>query len=352
MPDYRKDNPYQQLLADGLANLGVEVNFSQGYRRGLPLWRAWRTRPGRQVLHLHWLSPYLRGNGIVARIAYSLRMLIDVGLIRASGGSVVWTIHNRISHESRWPRLERWLQRRLARAVDGIVVHSHAALAELRRDMPLPADKTRVIPHGHYRTVYGPPIDPQSARAALRIPNAGRFYLCFGMLRPYKGIERLIEDWQKAVSRGSGDTLMIAGKSLDENFAARLRMLAAGCDSVRIHNGFVPDSDVPIYFSAADLVVLPFSRILTSGSLLLAMSYGKPVIAPRFAGIAETMGDADDLLYDPEDPKGLERSIGRSTFLPLRALQEKTRQVCDRLDWAAVAELTLDAYRAAVNSRN
>jgi glycosyltransferase involved in cell wall biosynthesis len=351
MPDYRRDNPYQQLLAGELAKQGVEVIFPQGYKRVLPLWRAWRQHPGASVLHLHWLSPYLRGNNPLTQSLYALRTLIDVTLIRASGGSVVWTIHNRVSHESRWPGLEKRLQRSLAKRVDRIIVHSHAGLEELRVDLPLPEGKTSVIPHGHYRTVYGPPVEARMARKSLGLPDSGRVYLYFGMLRPYKGIECLIEDW-KRVEAGSGNTLVIVGKSLNEEFLARLKTLAAGCESIQLREGFVPDSDVPRHFSAADLVVLPFTRILTSGSLLLAMSYGKPVIAPRFASIAETMGAAADLLYDPEEPQGLQRSLEQSTTLLLRPLQQKTARACDRLDWAPIAELTRNAYRGAENSRN
>ena len=253
---------------------------------------------------------------------YALRILLDVALIRATGASVVWTIHNRVSHESRWPGLEKWLQRSLAKRIDRVIIHSHASLEELHADLHLPDGKTSVIPHGHYRTVYGPPIDSAAARAALGLPESGRVFLYFGMLRPYKGVERLIEAWQ-TTETGSGNTLVIAGKSLERRVSLSLEDSRSRCESIQLRAGFVPNSDVPLYFSAADLVILPFASILTSGSLLLAMSYGKPVIAPGFAAIAETMGEAGDLLYDPDDAQGLQRSLERSTTLPLRPLQQR-----------------------------
>jgi glycosyltransferase involved in cell wall biosynthesis len=172
------------------------------------------------------------------------------------------------------------------------------------------------------------------------------------MLRPYKGIERLIEEWRNVASLHPGDTLVIAGKSQDAGYLARLTALAADSHGIQIREGFVPDSEVPVYFSAADLVVLPFSATLTSGSLLLAMSYGKPVIAPRFETIAETLGAAGDLLYDPEDPRGLRNSLEQSTSSHLGNLGRRTEQECDRLDWGAIAELTLRAYREALTNRS
>ncbi len=349
MPDYRADNPYQRLLAEGLEARGVAVHFPAGYRRGAPLWRAWRAAPRAKVLHLHWINPYLRGNNAVTQVAYCLRLLADVALLRSSGVAVVWTIHNHVSHESRWPRLERWVQRRLARQVDRFIVHARASLASLA-DLSLRAERVSIIPHGHYRGVYGPAVHSGAAREALGLPASGKIYLCFGMLRPYKGVEKLIAEWL-SIARPAGDVLVIAGKPLDGAFLTRLTELASGDASIRIHGRFIPDKEVHLYFSAADLVVLPFSAILTSGSLLLAMSYGKPLIAPRFGSIVEMLGDADDLLYDQENPAGLRASLERSAALPLDSLRAKTERRCDGLDWGRLSEMTLGAYEQALEGR-
>ncbi len=350
MPDYRPDNPYQRLLSEALAARGAEVLFPVGYRRGLPLWRAWRSTPGVRVLHLHWLNPYLRGRNAVSQTAYCVRFLADVALVRWSGVGVVWTIHNRISHESRWPRLERWIQRRLARQADRLIVHARSNLDELSGDLGLPPGRTTVIPHGHYRRAYAPGIDSAAARGALGLPVDGRMYLSFGMLRPYKGIEKLIEAWL-STPHPEGDILVIAGKPLDDAYLQRLLDLVGASAAIKILPGFVPHSQVHLYFSAADVVVLPFNAILTSGSLLLAMSYGKPVIAPGFGAIAEMLGEAGDLLYAPRDPHGLRGALERSHTLDLAPLRAKTEKMCDGLDWGRLAEMTLGVYEQALKGR-
>ena len=350
MPDYRADNPYQRLLAEALEAQGAEIHFPVGYRRGLPLWRAWRTVPGTRVLHLHWINPYLRGSNAMSQAVYCLRFLADVALLRWSGVSVIWTIHNRVSHESKWPRLERWVQRRLARQADRFIVHARASLEELRGDLSLRPERTSVIPHGHYRDAYGPRVDSAASRKALGLPATGRIYLCFGMLRPYKGIEKLIGEWLSTTNHAE-DTLVIAGRALDNNFLARLVEMATGATTIRLVPGFVPDDQVPHYFGAADVVVMPFNSVLTSGSLLLAMSYGKPIIAPRFGAIGEMVGDADDLLYDPEDLNGLRVSLARSTTLSLIPLRAKTERMCNALGWDRLAGMTLNAYEQMLRDR-
>ena len=72
MPDYRRDNPYQELLARGLEENGCQAVFPKGYRRGLPIVRAVRDEPGTRILHLHWTGPYVRGG---CRIEYAGRLV-------------------------------------------------------------------------------------------------------------------------------------------------------------------------------------------------------------------------------------------------------------------------------------
>jgi glycosyltransferase involved in cell wall biosynthesis len=172
------------------------------------------------------------------------------------------------------------------------------------------------------------------------------------MLRPYKGIERLIHAWHQTASPRTHDTLVIAGQPLRPEFSAHLTDEARKCDSIQIRSDFVPPERIPLFFSAADVVVLPFDKVLTSGSLLLAMSYGKPIIAPRLGAITETVGDADDLLYDPFDRDGLRTSLERGSGWPLHALGSKTQRACESLGWNGIAESTCRAYLEAGNSSN
>ncbi|QZZ20416.1 glycosyltransferase [Leptothermofonsia sichuanensis E412] len=346
MPDYRMDNPYQTLLANALQAEGVAVYFPQGYRRVLPIWRAVRQQPvAIAVLHLHWVNPYLKGSDWLTRLVYSIKFLLDVLMVRLSGVRVVWTVHNRIAHETHFPRLERWTQQMLAHLVDRLIVHHQSALNELVQSYRLDQFRVEVIPHGHYREAYGAAINALEARRLLNLPLTGRLYLHLGMLRPYKGIEHLLQVWQEQKSILEGNTLVIAGKPLDAGYGEKLERLAALAGAI-LHSGFIEGDRIPLYFSAADVVVLPFKAILTSGSLILAMSYGKPVIAPRTDTIVETLGAADWLLYDPQDEQGLLYALKDSTQVDLDGLSRLMMQECDRLDWRYIAKETQQTYRA------
>ncbi|NJL19686.1 MAG: glycosyltransferase [Leptolyngbyaceae cyanobacterium SM1_3_5] len=344
MPDYRVENPYQTLLADALQQQ-VSVYFPTGYRRIFPIFRAIKDCAFPiQALHLHWINPYNKGGNWLKRSIYSLKFLTDILITRLSGVKVVWTIHNRLSHEAQFSGLELWTIRQLVKLVDRIIVHHQAARSELAKLYQFNPDKATVVPHGHYRTIYEEAIDRAEAKAILGLPPTGKIYLNLGMLRPYKGIERLLEVWRDHPEITANHTLLIAGKPLDDAYEQQLVKQVAATKGAVLHPGFVKDNSIPVYFSAADVVILPFENILTSGSLVLAMSYSKPIIAPRLGSIPETIGTADWLLYEADEEQGLLRAIEKSTEVNLNELERLTGEMGDRLSWDSIAHKTAQLY--------
>jgi beta-1,4-mannosyltransferase len=350
MPDYRVDNPYQTLLAQSLESNGVQVHFPWGYRRVFPIFRAVKTSPKSfDVLHLHWISPYTKGDRWLVKFVYSVKFLIDVLITRWLGVRVVWTVHNRISHDSKFPGLDLWTRRILAWLVDRIILHNHSTLDAIAQEYRFDIAKAAVIPIGHYRNVYRPLIDEKLARNQLGLPLTGRIYLHQGMLRPYKGIEQLLKVWAENADILEGDILLIAGKPLNELYGKQLTQLATGIKGVIIHPDFVEDEKMHLFFSAATVVVLPFTNILTSSSIVVAMSYSKPIIAPKLGGIQETLGAANSLLYEPNDEQGLLQALKKSIYVNLEELTKLVTQACDRLDWNKIGLETSKLYQATLS---
>ncbi len=348
MPDCRANNPYQTLLAEALTEEGATVEFSQDYRRVFPFWRALRQSQNQfEIFHLHWTHPYLKGKVYWIKLIYSIKFLIDIWLVKLSGAQVVWTVHNLTSHEAKFPKLECWVHRQLARECSGIIVHHQNAKADVIKQYQTNSEKISVIPHGHYRTTYGPPIDKIAARQQLGLPLNRKLYLTFGMLRPYKGIETLLATWQQGKFYDQQGTLLIAGMSKNKPYLRAISDQASQVDQTILHSKYIEDADIPIYFSAADIVVLPFKQVSTSGSLLLAMSYGKPVIAPRIGGLSETLDEAGELLYNPSIEQGLLHAMKDSLVADLSGLRQRVEQVCDRMGWQAIAQKTYQLYQSS-----
>ncbi|NET08848.1 MAG: glycosyltransferase [Symploca sp. SIO2B6] len=346
MPDYRVDNPYQSLLAHSLNLIGTNVEFPQGYRRIFPIWRAIKQSDKKiHALHLHWINPYTKGHQLWIKLIYSIKFLIDIILVKLSGTQITWTVHNLISHEVQFPKLEYYIQAFLLRLVDHLIVHDENAKSALVQLYKLNLDRVSVVPHGHYRDVYGQSTDKISARKKLDLPLHDLIYLNFGMLRPYKGIESLLVAWKEYSSLEQA-TLIIAGKPNTSSYEKNLKNTISNSEKVVLHAQYIEDEDVATYFSAADIVVLPFTNILTSGSLLLAMSFNKPVITPKMNGIPEILGPADTLLYDPQDDEGLKNILYKSTQINIEKLSHLTMEQCQLFSWDAIAQKTQEIYNS------
>lgn len=345
LPDYRSDNPYQELLAVALKAKKTDVHFPWGYRRILPIFRmATENHRTYKILHLHWISPYLKGTNLIVKSIYNLKFLLDVFLTRLAGLKIVWTVHNKISHDATYPGLEKLTRYLLCKIADRIILHNYSVVHEISHDYGLHPSKIKVIPHGHFRDAYPIPIDQIEAREELGLPTSGIIYLNQGMIRPYKGVEKLIQLWTNNPDLLREHTLLIAGQPWDETYRIKLQDMAKGYKNLHLKLEFIKNEKMAVLFSAANVIVLPLKQSLTSGSLLTAMSFGKPVIAPKLGGIPETLGKADALLYDPNDPEGLAKALHKSTEIDLEHLGQLTAQECDRLDWQEIAQKTKLAY--------
>jgi len=116
-------------------------------------------------------------------------------------------------------------------------------------------------------------------------------------------------------------------------------------DRIRAFLQFVPAKDVQLYMNAADVVVLPFKDILTSGSALLAMSFGKAVIAPRLGCIPESLDSRGVFLYDHNEEEGLLKAIQQATLANLAAMGKYNYGRAKHLGWNVIGQKTCALYQ-------
>ncbi|MGB2711720.1 MAG: glycosyltransferase family 4 protein, partial [Conexibacter sp.] len=199
---------------------------------------------------------------------------LDVHLLPRSV-PLVLTAHDVLPREPR--RGQMSAQRRLYERADAVVVHSEHGAARLRDELGIDRDKVHVIPHGAFAHLAEQP-DPRPLPpelAAVEKPVV----LCFGLIRPYKGIDVLLEGW-----RGIEDAeLWVVG--LPKLDLAPLR--AAAPPGVRFVSRFVADEQIPAFFRRADLVVLPYREIDQSGVLFTALAFGAPLLLTAVGGFPE-----------------------------------------------------------------
>jgi glycosyltransferase involved in cell wall biosynthesis len=304
------------------------------------------------LLQLDWPHDWYQGRSFWTRQVK--RWMYRDGLRRLRRVRVVWTAHNLQAHDAADMADEHCMIQGLIDVCNGIIVLSNAAAALLQQAYRVESStRVQVIHHGHYIDCYPNTISREAARERLVLQDRSRVVLSLGRLQPYKGLEDLIEAFS-AVGF-PGDALILAGPVINSQYARHLRELAAARHKpelrVDIRPEHIPDDELQVYFNACDLVVLPFRNILSSGSLLLAMSFGCPVVAPRLGSIPEVACPEGWFGYDPANLRGLAGAL--SEALTDSASIDLRRQIraftAARYDWDAVGTRAVQLYRAILD---
>jgi glycosyltransferase involved in cell wall biosynthesis len=294
-PDYSQGNPYQRLLY-----AGADAEFVAGdIDAALQALASGTVRPADLVFHLHWLNALFRNT----KTEDAARTLADAFVIklerlRAAGARLIWTIHNSLSHDTPFPHIEVDLSARIAQLADVIHLHSAGSAEEVARHFAVPRDKVRVARHGHYIGAYPDFIDRDQARAALGIGAEDDVILFTGLVRPYKGVENLVSAFRNILAERPRARLLIAGQQWFDPLESP-GLTAAERARILTTNRFVENGELQLFFRAADIAAYPYQNILTSGSVLLALSFGVPVVVPRVAMTADVLEGAEaGALYD------------------------------------------------------
>ncbi len=297
---------YNDCFYAALEKQGVEVVegvFSGGWLRDHLKKGDW--------LHFHWPSFEYNVRGGAARQAlWFLRFAALLLYARSAGARILWTAHNLLPHDrSRRPLLDILGRHLLIALAKKILVHGPGAAAELAAAFPATAGKTVQIPHGHWIGYYRDEVDRAAARRQLGLPEAGRVYLFIGLCKPYKNLHELVRVFRAGTLEGH---LLVAGKFASPDYRRRIDEIAAGDARIRIDEGFIPDDSIQHYLRACDYVVVPYREILTSGTAMLALTFGRPVISIRQGFLRDVVAPEAGILFDPQDAEGLPKALGEA----------------------------------------
>ena len=238
------------------------------------------------VLHIHWPEQMFWGARGVARLIYrTFGTLRALARLQRSGVKLVWMVHNLQPHDRSGARGPLWfvLSRRLAAMVDGFMTLSPATVPVVRAAFPALAGKPYAQAwHPAYEVAHGP---------AARESRPATAYAFLGQVRPYKGVAELIRVF--SADPNPARSLVIGGEAAPPEFKALVESLAAADPRITLRLERLGDDEMAERAAAADVIVLPFRDYLHSGSMIYALSTGKPVITPAtpFAdGLAAVVG--------------------------------------------------------------
>lgn len=294
-------NPYWALLRRGLEAEGVLFGDETADSFTLRTLRGERSRP--RLFHFHYIQQFYAYEGRWARLRWVLRFGRNLALARAWGHRLIFTLHNLTPTyplEPAW--VDRLGHRLMIAAAHRVIVHCERARALLAETYGR-RRAVDVVAHPNFIGVYPDTMSRAAARASFGFGEDEIVLAFVGGLRPNKGLDGLLRAFRQTSEPRL--RLLIAGApGQSTSLVDDLR--AATADDPRIHlrPERVPDDEMQRYMRAADAVVLPFARILTSSTVMLALSFSRPVITPRLGCLAELPDDVA-LTYAPDDDSAL-----------------------------------------------
>jgi glycosyltransferase involved in cell wall biosynthesis len=350
--------PYDRSLAAALVRQGTEVELltshflygpvptAEGYRVQESFYRRSAARglaaPGRRAFKLAEHVPDMlrfrrRADADVLHYQWLTLPALDAGLLPPRRPRLM-TAHYILP--PRPSRRQVMTARRVFDRMDAVIAHSEHGAARLREEVGLDPDCVRVVHHGAFD--YLTRLPEEKPLPAELEGAEGPVVLFFGLLRPYKGLDTLLEAFRQL----EGAELWIVGNPRMD--LAPLRNLARQVPGrVRFLTRFVDDAEIPAIFRRADLVVLPYHDAEHSGVLYTALAFGKPLLLSAVGGFPEVAAQGAARLVSPGDPDTLAATLAellRDEAARMELARASERAAAGAYSWDEAARQTLDLY--------
>ena len=339
------DNQYLDRLTSALMTVGITPLPLRLEPR--PVLRAFVQ--GMRTVHVHWpeylVVPRTSSRSGSARNAVQLlRIALALVLCKLLRVKIVWTVHNLGPHEidASWAAFRAY--ELVSRTADEFVLHSHAAARRAQLRFPRARGRVTVAPHGHYLGVHPPARATRSeVRARYGIPSGAFLLLAFGQVRPYK---RLVELSRMLLAAGPGEVhLLIAGAVLDNELSEELERISEASESVHLDLRRIPADQVSALYGASDAAVINYKELFSSGSLLLALSQGLPVISAHSEAVSEVADWPAISTY--ADLAGLLQAVERLAGTDVEARRSVALAAANAASWERAASTLREVYATA-----
>jgi glycosyltransferase involved in cell wall biosynthesis len=356
--------PYDHALCAALARAGLQVTLAttpfdlaevpaaEGYAVDARFYPRRLGEPGSPLRRVARLAQHVPGMGYeraqpadVSHYQWLPVPQVDAFLL-PKRRPVVLTAHDVLPREAQ-PGQRSGLIRAYHRA-DAVVVHSEHGARRLREEVGLDPARIHVIPHGAFDHLADPARTPPAALPAelAEVDPRRPVVLCFGLVRPYKGVDVLLDAWRQV----DGAELWIVGRPQVDLAALRR---AAG-PTVRFVPRFVTDGEAAAVFARADAVVLPYREIDQSGVLFTALAFGRPLVLTEVGGFPELAPTGAARLVPPGDADALAAALADVVADPAERARmgaAAARAAATTYAWTTVADAHRRLYESLIAVR-
>jgi glycosyltransferase involved in cell wall biosynthesis len=238
------------------------------------------------MVHVHWPELFANGKTMLHVFKKSIWFLRALRHQKKKGASIIWTCHDVVSHKQQFPVLEKMLMKRFISMLDGVIAPLETSYQYACTYFPTLKELPHtIIPTGHYINIYQNNLTKTGARKNLGIAPGKKVIGFVGNISPYKGVYELLEAFTQLDDKNT--LLLLSGKPANRKIEEVIHKASVGNEQIKTFYGNIPNDEMQLYFKASDLIVLPFRKINNSGSLYMALGFGKHVLVPDFPQMLE-----------------------------------------------------------------
>jgi len=328
---HSSNNPYTRLFGDALENKGCRV---YDFR----MRNLFKPRKG-DIVHIHWLPDfYVSRNPVLLRFK-SFLIFCYFFLFRILGIGTVWSVNNLFPHENLGEEREKIARKIISKGFSRLFVFGPESKNRVSSLFKVAAGKINIVPHGTYSGAYSREVLYDLHRKYGFDPDTPLF-VYFGLMRPYKGVEQLVEAF---TTIDNANVLICGGGAGEYVELLHKKIRLSDRNNIAIEHRYISDEEIYTIFSQVDCVILPFQAITMSGVLILALTFRRPVITVNIGEMGYYIKHGQNgLLMNNNSPESIKTSV--QEFLLNQEGLKGSDDVENMIEWSSVAEQTVRNY--------
>lgn len=254
---------------------------------------------------------------------------------------VICIADNIIPHEKRMG--DTLFTKYFSGTIDAFIAMSHQVLNDFKK---LKLTQPVSLLHHPIFDHFGAKTDAAIARKHFNIKETDKVILFFGFIRHYKGLDLLLEAMSEARIKNKNYTLLIAGEFYEDRSKYDALIESFGIqDQVHIHDEFIPEKDITLYFSAADVLVQPYRHATQSGVTPLSYHFEVPMIVTNVGGLTEMMNDGVTGLIAEPNPHSIANKLIEYFEKGSHSFRENLHLEKQKYTWSGMMDGIIETYQ-------
>lgn len=338
---YVAANPYQKEIEKRLNTYHINVfKPEQGTKDFFKTKQIFKA----DIIHFHWFDTYILTGDFYKSLFKVIYFLYNLKKLKKNNVKFVWTVHNLHNHENLHLKLERFFMRKFVTMTDAFAVHNEFSKKMLQKKFTVENSKIYKIPHGNYINSY-PKADIKlvnQLKQEIGLISNKTTFMILGHIRPYKGVLDAIAIFKEQTNNTQ---LLICGKVKYKDDEALIKKEIKGFSNIKFVSKFIEDNQLTSYIALADVMIYSYKDILTSGALLLGMSFKKVCLASKVGSLAEYL-DAKYLFENLEDLHEKIKAVSKYSKEELNSVGEHNFKRIQQDTWSLAGDLTKKMYQS------